>query len=95
MSLSPLNGNGSIIAAISKYGVAAVLLAYLVYVMANTLPTLLAKTTEIAVQHEQIRGEFIYLSSKVEERDTNTQKILRGICLILAQSQQDKNLCNP
>ncbi len=86
---------GSLIANVSKYGVAAILLTYLVYMMANTLPMLQAKTIELIQQHEQMRGDISLVSRKVDESTGNTQKLLRGICLILASTQQDKQLCNP
>ena len=86
---------GIIMTAATKYGVPAALLSYLVWQMANTLPMIQASNTSIMSQHTIMLENISDVQSKVDSGNNDNQKLLRGICLILANSQQEKLLCNP
>lgn len=85
----------ALITSVAKYGVAAVLLSFLVYEMGTTLPEIQAQHV-LMMERIEANGERISsIITSSEARDYRQLQILRAICLILAANQKEINLCNP
>ncbi len=82
---------------ISKYGAASVIGVYLAYQMGSQLPVFQKDIGVVKQDIQRIDAKIDSLNfqiSAIHQGSQDTQKLLRSICLILAQSQQDKQLCN-
>lgn len=85
----------SILANAFKYGGSFALLSYLVFTLANSIPVLQAQSETTLSQHQAMKETIVEIKKEQEENSSNSLKMLRSICLILASSQQEKQLCNP
>lgn len=87
-------GSNGIYAAIGKYGAATVIAVYLVWQQASYLPKLQEGNIALAAKVESLSKEHIQMREDLKVTNDKIEKLLRAICLIMANSPQDRQLCN-
>ena len=97
--ISPLkvlgNGNGAILMQITKYGSGAAIGIYLAWQMASSLPALVSRTQATEQKIDIMVQQHSAIQTEMREQGQMTEKLLRAICLIQAESSSEKLLCNP
>lgn len=93
------NGNGynSLLINVAKYGVGPVIALILVYQMSEELPKIKDSIFQVEAKVEKVESKLESVISQHDDMKMNNvtnQKLLRSICLILAETQTEKQLCN-
>lgn len=84
----------SLLIAIGKYGLGTVIAGFLVYQLANQIPTMQEQHSQIIQMTAAVQTNITSIGMEVKESNENSEKIMRSICLILAKNQQQIQSCN-